>query len=63
MPKGTSIYKTLIFVLNFPHYNHIYIKKNCKYFVLLMNVIMTIKMVFLTKPDGYQEICDKQKCD
>jgi hypothetical protein len=24
LPKGTTIYKTLIFALDFPHYNHIY---------------------------------------
>jgi hypothetical protein len=27
LPKGTTIYKTLIFALDFPHYGHIYNNK------------------------------------
>jgi hypothetical protein len=40
--KGTTIYKTLIFVFDFLHYNHIYKKRLCKYFELLTSVIMTL---------------------
>jgi hypothetical protein len=44
LPKRITIYKTLIFALDFFHYSHIYKKKKlCKYFVLLMSVIVTLK--------------------
>ncbi len=43
LPKGITIYKPLIFILDFSHYNHIYKKKLCKYCVLLRNMIMTLK--------------------
>jgi hypothetical protein len=26
LPKGVTIYKTLVFAIDFPHYNHIYKK-------------------------------------
>ncbi len=33
----------------------------CKYFVLPMSVIMIIKIMFLTKTDGYQKLFDTKK--
>ncbi len=33
----------------------------CKYFVLLTNVIVTLKNNVFNKTDGYQQICDTNK--